>query len=201
LRECRSIQSGDSGLPYFCAPLVCVSAVIVRQNQKARAGQQGLSHELDFYGGLLLLCPPRVTKATLANIRAGDLRKLAFLLAGTGGRRSDNPKDGPVWFISGGHMRLEWPFKVNGSELDFTSPWRQVRWMRDSLTPTFLPVRAVESGHQETALEHIQVLHAFADRDLQSLIIPHGIMPLYVSKPPSPTANWMVYWYAQIISS
>jgi len=28
LRECRSIRSGASGLPYYCAPLVCISAVI-----------------------------------------------------------------------------------------------------------------------------------------------------------------------------
>ena len=28
LRECRSIRSGASGLPYYCTPLVCVSAVI-----------------------------------------------------------------------------------------------------------------------------------------------------------------------------
>ena len=28
LRKCRSIRSGASGLPYYCAPLVCVSAVI-----------------------------------------------------------------------------------------------------------------------------------------------------------------------------
>jgi len=28
LRECRSILSGASGLPYYCAPAVCVSAVI-----------------------------------------------------------------------------------------------------------------------------------------------------------------------------
>jgi len=28
LRECRSIRSGASGLPYYCAPLVCVSDVI-----------------------------------------------------------------------------------------------------------------------------------------------------------------------------
>ena len=28
LRECRSIWSGTSGLPYYCAPLVCVSEVI-----------------------------------------------------------------------------------------------------------------------------------------------------------------------------
>jgi len=28
LRECRSIRSGASGLPYYCAPLVCVSEVI-----------------------------------------------------------------------------------------------------------------------------------------------------------------------------
>jgi len=28
LRECRSIRSGASGLTYYCAPLVCVSAVI-----------------------------------------------------------------------------------------------------------------------------------------------------------------------------
>jgi len=28
LRECRSIWSGASGLPYYCAPLVCISEVI-----------------------------------------------------------------------------------------------------------------------------------------------------------------------------
>ena len=28
LRECRSIRSGASGLSYYCAPLVCISAVI-----------------------------------------------------------------------------------------------------------------------------------------------------------------------------
>ena len=28
MRECRSIRSGASGLPYYCAPLVCVSDVI-----------------------------------------------------------------------------------------------------------------------------------------------------------------------------
>jgi len=28
LRECRSIWSGASGLPYYCTPLVCISAVI-----------------------------------------------------------------------------------------------------------------------------------------------------------------------------
>jgi len=28
LRECRSIRPGASGLPYYCAPIVCVSQVI-----------------------------------------------------------------------------------------------------------------------------------------------------------------------------
>jgi len=28
MRECRSIWSGASGLPYYCAPLVCVSAAL-----------------------------------------------------------------------------------------------------------------------------------------------------------------------------
>jgi len=28
IRECHSIRSGASGLPYYCAPLVCVSEVI-----------------------------------------------------------------------------------------------------------------------------------------------------------------------------
>ena len=28
LRECRSIRSGASGRPYYCAPLVCISVVI-----------------------------------------------------------------------------------------------------------------------------------------------------------------------------
>jgi len=29
LRECRSMRSGVSGLPYYCAPCVCVPDVIV----------------------------------------------------------------------------------------------------------------------------------------------------------------------------
>ena len=79
-------------------------------------------------------------------------------------------------------MRLDWPLQVNDSELNFTAPWREVRWMRDSLSLMSLPAGAAASGHQETALKHIQVLQAFADREFQGLIIPHGIMPQYVSK-------------------
>ena len=41
---------------------------------------------------ILILCPPRATKKTLENIRASDVRKLAFLLGGTGGRSASNPK-------------------------------------------------------------------------------------------------------------
>ena len=64
--------------------------------------------------------------------------------------------------------------------LDFTAPWRHVLWMRDSLSTLSLPVGAAKSRHHETTLKHIQVLHAFSDRDLQGLIIPHGIIPLHV---------------------
>jgi len=49
LRECRSIRSGASGLPYYCAPLVCVSDIMEslavwrhnkpkNQNPKPRGG-------------------------------------------------------------------------------------------------------------------------------------------------------------------
>ena len=131
---------------------------------------------------ILLFDPPSDTKETLDSCRISDVRKLAFLLGGTGGRTSTNPKDGPVWFGSGEAIRLDWPLQVNDSELDFTAPWRQVRWMQDSLKPMSLPVGAVTSGHHETALKHIQVLHGFADKDIQGLIIPHGIMPLHVSE-------------------
>jgi len=128
---------------------------------------------------ILLLGPASGTKETLDSIRVSDVRKLAFLLGGTGGRSSGNPKDGPVWFGSGKAMRLDWPLQVNDSKLDFTAPWRQVRWMRDSLSPLSLPVGAVTSRHQETAQKHVQVLHIFADRDLQGLIIPHGVVPVH----------------------
>ena len=139
---------------------------------------------------ILLLGPPSDTKEseTLAS-QVSDVRKLAFLLGGTSGRSSGNPKDGPVWFGSGEAMRLDWPLQVNNSKLDFTAPWRQVRWMRNlnSLSPLSLPVGAVQSalsGHQETAQKHVQVLYAFADRDLQGLIIPHSVFPLHLSKLP-----------------
>jgi len=79
-------------------------------------------------------------------------------------------------------MRFDWPLQVNDSVLDFTVPWHQLKWMRDSLLSMSLPAGAVESGHQETALKHIQGLHAFTDRDLQGLIIPHGIMSMNASK-------------------
>jgi len=131
---------------------------------------------------ILLLDPPSDTKETLDSCRISDVRKLAFLLGRTGGKTSANPKDGPVWFGSEEAIRLDWPLQVNDSELDFTASCRQVRWMQDSLKPMSLPVGVVTSGHHETALEHIQVLHGFADRDIQGLIIPHGIMPLFVSK-------------------
>jgi len=40
LRECRSIRSGASGLPYYCAPLVCISDVmellVVRRHNKPK---------------------------------------------------------------------------------------------------------------------------------------------------------------------
>jgi len=60
----------------------------------------------------------------------------------------------------------------------------------------FLLVGAVQSGRQETALKHIQVLHAFADRDPQGLIIPHGIMPLHVSK-----LLLLLGWYTGMLKS
>jgi len=61
---------------------------------------------------------------------------------------------------------LDWPLQLNDSELNFTAPWRQARWMRDSLSPMSLPAGVVERGQLETAFKHIQVLHVFADRDL-----------------------------------
>jgi len=69
---------------------------------------------------MLLLGPPSDTKETLDSIRVIDVRKLAFLLGGTGGRTSGNPKDGPVWFGSGEAIRLDWPLKVNDIKLDVT---------------------------------------------------------------------------------
>ena len=110
---------------------------------------------------ILLLGPPSDTKETLDSIRVSDVRKLAFLLGGTGGRTSGNPKDGPVWFGSGEAIQPDWPLQVNDSELDFIAPWRHVRRMRDSLSPLSLPVGAVKSRKQETTPKHIQVLHAF----------------------------------------
>ena len=80
-------------------------------------------------------------------------------------------------------MRLDSPLQVKDSELDFTALCRQVRWKQDSLSPLSLSaVGAVTSGHQKTAQKHIQVLLAFADQDLQALIISHGVMLLHLSK-------------------
>jgi len=145
---------------------------------------------------ILLLGPPSDTKETLDSIRVSEVRKLAFLLGGTGCRTSCNPKHGPVWFGSGEAMRLDWPLQVNDSELDFTAPWRQVQWIRDSLSAMPLPVGAIQSGHQETALKYIQVLHAFADRNVQGIVIPHGIIPLHVSK-----LLLLLGWYTGMLKS
>ena len=53
---------------------------------------------------ILLICLICMINVTLANIRDGDVRKLAFLLGGTDDRSLGNPIDGPVWFGSGRHM-------------------------------------------------------------------------------------------------
>ena len=68
--------------------------------------------------------------------------------------------------------------------------------MRDSLSPLSLPSGAVANEHQLPALQHIQVPHDFADRDLQGLIIPHGIMPVHVSK-----LLPLLGWYASMLIS
>ena len=53
LRECRSILSGASGLPYYCTPLVCISVVIgllaVWQHNKPKTKKSlGLPHTPSF---------------------------------------------------------------------------------------------------------------------------------------------------------
>jgi len=45
---------------------------------------------------ILLLGPPRVAKKPFVSVRVSDMCELAFLLGGTGGRTSGNPKDGSV---------------------------------------------------------------------------------------------------------
>jgi len=62
--------------------------------------------------------------------------------------------------------------------------------------PKSLPAGAVASRHQEVALKFIQVQHDFADRDLQGLIIPHGIIPMYVSK-----LLPLLGWYTGVLRS
>jgi len=49
---------------------------------------------------------------------------------------------------------------------------------------------------REATLKHIQGLHDFAARDLQGLIIPHGIIPIHVSKLPV-----LLGWYAGMLKS
>jgi len=51
--------------------------------------------------------------------------------------------------------------------------------MQDSLLPLSLPAGTFTREHQGASLKHIQALRDFADRDLQDLIIPHGIMPIF----------------------
>jgi len=99
-------------------------------------------------------------------------------------------------------LAQERPYDLTGndSELDFTAPWRQVRWMQDSLKPMSLPVGAVTSGHHETSLKHIQVLRGFAGRNVQGLIIPHGIMPLQDSVQVSKLLP-LLGWYTGMLKS
>jgi len=52
LRECRSTWSGASGLPYYCAPLLCISVVIEllavwRHNKPKTKNQKPITHSQD----------------------------------------------------------------------------------------------------------------------------------------------------------
>jgi len=67
LRECRSTRSGTSGLPYYCAPLPCISAVIglpnVWRHNKPKTKNQNLSKRNTKLGktpSLQLLSSPNV---------------------------------------------------------------------------------------------------------------------------------------------
>ena len=63
LRECRSIRSGASGLPYYCAPLVCISVVIellaVWRHKKPKINQpKDRPLTTEQWDSLHLTCPP-----------------------------------------------------------------------------------------------------------------------------------------------
>jgi len=53
LQECRSIRSGASGLPYHCAPLLCIPAVlglliVWRHNKPKNKNQERKKESVDF---------------------------------------------------------------------------------------------------------------------------------------------------------
>ena len=61
LRECRSIQLGASGLPYYCTPLVCISVVIGllavwRHNKPKTKNQKRHSKARDTRGWRMTMC-------------------------------------------------------------------------------------------------------------------------------------------------
>jgi len=61
-----------------------------------------------------------------------------------------------------------------------------------------MPSGTVAPEHQGAALKHVRAIHDFADRDLQVLIILHGIMSMHVSK--LLVLFGLIYWHAQILS-
>ena len=126
---------------------------------------------------ILLLAPKADSVAALAMVLPDNLRKLAYLLGGTGGCGSHNTRDGPAWYGGGRSIRLDWVMQASDKQLDFKAPWCHVRWMKNSCTPQALPAGAVLDVDCGTANGHVEALHALADRDIQRLIIPHGALP------------------------
>ena len=57
---------------------------------------------------ILLLAPKAESVAALSTVLPADLRKLAYLLGGTGGCGSHNTRDGPAWYGGGRSIRLDW---------------------------------------------------------------------------------------------
>ena len=133
---------------------------------------------------MLLIGPSAHVALAAQKVTPEALRRLAFLVGGTGGTGMPSARWGPTWYgAGGGGVRLDWELQTSCTHLDFAIPWRYISWQADSADAHHdLPLGSMNANDLPIAKKHQTQLRALAslphDEQVPDGAVPCALAPL-----------------------
>ena len=133
---------------------------------------------------MLLIGPSAHVALAAQKVTPEALRRLAFLVGGTGGTGMPSARWGPTWYgAGGGGVRLDWELQTSCTHLDFAIPWRYISWQADSADAHHdLPLGSMNANDLPIAKKLQTQLRALAslphDEQVPDGAVPCALAPL-----------------------